>query len=234
MCLVKKIAKQALVTFENTESSLFPVQFEKLLDLTEKVNEEEVGLNSEKKRQKSDAPVTFINLYEGRLFTMGIFIIRKGNSLPLHDHPGMIGVCKPLFGTIHLKSFQKVETPEYFRNNHLKGLVIAKQVQDKSIRYQDGGRCQVLTPRFENFHAISAITEDAAIFDILAPPYSNTRDCSYYKEVALQEQNSYGLELSSSDREKGLTILKQVLQPMDFYCDSEEYTGPAIDIDGDS
>ena len=59
---------------------------------TEKIQEKDVALDTEIKKVKSDAPVTFINIYEGDVFTLGIFIIRKGNSLPLHDHPGMFGV----------------------------------------------------------------------------------------------------------------------------------------------
>ena len=51
-----------------------------------------MALDSETEKPQSDAPVTFINVYESNIFTLGIFIIRKGNSLPLHDHPGMFGV----------------------------------------------------------------------------------------------------------------------------------------------
>jgi len=63
------------------------------------LNVSEVGLDPETKEQKSDAPVTFLNIYEGQTFTLGIFIIRKGNSLPLHDHPGMFGVWYELYFT---------------------------------------------------------------------------------------------------------------------------------------
>ena len=38
------------------------------------------------------APVSYINIYESKYFTVGVFILRNGVSIPLHDHPGMHGI----------------------------------------------------------------------------------------------------------------------------------------------
>ncbi|XP_066919763.1 2-aminoethanethiol dioxygenase-like [Clytia hemisphaerica] len=230
MCIVKQVAKQALNTFKFTESSLFPSQFEKLLTLAEKIKETDVGLDSELKEQTSDAPVTFINIYEGSIFTLGIFIIRKGHSLPLHDHPGMFGVCKPLFGTLHVKSYQRLEE-RHPQDSSFKNLLAVKKLPEKLVKAESVDQCQVLTPMLGNFHTISAVREDAAIFDILSPPYTNGRDCSYYRELSTEEQKSYGIDLSSEERSNGLTFLKQIPPPASFYCDSKEYKGPIIDLD---
>lgn len=40
----------------------------------------------------SGAPVSHIGIYECPYFSMGVFIIKKGCEIPLHDHPGMYGL----------------------------------------------------------------------------------------------------------------------------------------------
>jgi len=226
MCIVKQVAKQALTTFRYKESSLFPSQFEKLLALTKKIQEKDVALDTEIKKVKSDAPVTFINIYEGDVFTLGIFIIRKGNSLPLHDHPGMFGVCKPLFGTLKLTSYQRVDKMNF--QNH--SLIPVKKLPEKILEADnDTTECEVLTPAFGNYHSISAVRGDAAIFDILAPPYTNGRDCSYYRELSMDELISRGIELTEQELLERLTYLEQIPPPSSFYCDTKEYKGPVID-----
>ena len=38
------------------------------------------------------APVSYINIFECSYFTLGVFILKSGVSVPLHDHPGMYGL----------------------------------------------------------------------------------------------------------------------------------------------
>ena len=38
------------------------------------------------------APVSYINIFESKHFTLGVFILKNGVSIPLHDHPGMHGI----------------------------------------------------------------------------------------------------------------------------------------------
>eukprot|EP00126_Sphaerothecum_destruens_P009116 Sdes_comp20429_c0_seq1m14562 len=41
------------------------------------------------KHEPHQAPVLYTHLFQSSLFSMGIFFLRAGESLPLHDHPGM-------------------------------------------------------------------------------------------------------------------------------------------------
>ena len=40
-------------------------------------------------------------------FTVGVFLVPKGQRLPLHDHPGMTVMSKVLYGTLAITSFDK-------------------------------------------------------------------------------------------------------------------------------
>jgi hypothetical protein len=102
---------------------------------------------------------------ETKLYTFAVFGLRKGQKLPLHDHPKMTVLMKPLFGKIHVRSFddrkflgdQEIENPEI--------LEIGKDTGD--------------------IHEISAVHSDCAFADIVFPPYDLTgpRAISYFEEV---------------------------------------------------
>ncbi|KAL6763865.1 hypothetical protein V8C86DRAFT_2483436 [Haematococcus lacustris] len=49
--------------------------------------------------------VTYLHIHENQSFTVGIFCIPAGRSIPLHDHPGMTVVSRLLFGSMHIKAF---------------------------------------------------------------------------------------------------------------------------------
>lgn len=41
-----------------------------------------------------EAPVTYMMIYEDSDVHICIFILKNGVSLPLHDHPNMVGILK--------------------------------------------------------------------------------------------------------------------------------------------
>ena len=45
-------------------------------------------------RGNGRAPVIYMLLYENPDVTVCVFILRKGNKMPMHDHPGMRGILK--------------------------------------------------------------------------------------------------------------------------------------------
>jgi len=53
------------------------------------------------------APVTYIPVSENKDVSMGIFVIREGQGIPLHDHPHMHGIIKCLKGNLKITSFTK-------------------------------------------------------------------------------------------------------------------------------
>ncbi|CAB1460018.1 unnamed protein product [Pleuronectes platessa] len=38
-----------------------------------------------------EPPVTYMHIIETEVFSMGVFLLRPGTSIPLHDHPDMNG-----------------------------------------------------------------------------------------------------------------------------------------------
>ena len=85
-------------------------QLDKLISIANKMTAADVGLPHKgdtlrKLPYRFTAPICHMNILESRHFTMSVFIIRKGQQLPLHDHPGMTGVIKVLYGTINITSY---------------------------------------------------------------------------------------------------------------------------------
>jgi len=225
MTLVNKIFKQALNTFKNNDT--FPYNLDKLLALTNSVTAKDLGISAHFDKITHDddsiyipAPVAHINIHEGQHFTFGIFIIRKGKSLPLHDHPGMSGICKVLWGKVKIKSYQLPSSHGDNVTSQSAFLVDALP----EVTADSSSECIVLNQRYGNYHSISSLDGDAAIFDILAPPYSESRDCNYYREL----QHSTKKEETSSASVRQCWLLK-IPQPRDFYCDSLPYCGPKVD-----
>lgn len=153
------------------------------------------------------APVTYIPLYEGRTFSMSIFIIRRGERIPLHDHPGMFGVLKVLHGSGTLCSYSAVRPQRSSDDTVLE----AQRHPDMAVAPSSAPCC--LTPTERNFHEIRALEGPLAFLDILAPPYDGVeRDCHYYSATADGEA----------------VRLQRVEPPRDFWCDSAPYRGPPI------
>ena len=61
------------------------------------------------------APIGYVYLWDSSKFSMGIFIIRNGERLPLHNHPNMHGVLKIIHGTAQISSFTSLTVGESVR-----------------------------------------------------------------------------------------------------------------------
>ena len=62
-------------------------------------------------------PVTYIPVAENKHISMGIFVIREGQHIPLHDHPHMHGLIKCIQGRLKITSYSKVVSIHCIRNN---------------------------------------------------------------------------------------------------------------------
>lgn len=106
------------------------------------------------------------------------FLFPKGKSLPLHDHPNMSALIKILRGRLHVRAFDWV-VPKVERTGQM-GL--AWLVRDEEYDCND-------EPLFFTaneggvVHQLTAVDEEAAMFDILTPGYEvGGVDCTYYSE----------------------------------------------------
>lgn len=176
------------------------------------------------------APVTYVDLFENQIFSMGIFIVRSGARIPLHDHPRMYGMLKVLHGKVKITNYDRLKLNDKIGRipreiihkiptwqRHL--LLPSKRNDDIEVS-TDSEPC-VLTPMEGNLHEIHSVGGTAAFLDILAPPYMNETDCHYYHHVGDQDVN---------DKFK-ISWLSEISTPTDFWCDSALYSGPNINLD---
>ncbi|XP_013383160.1 2-aminoethanethiol dioxygenase [Lingula anatina] len=185
------------------------------------------------------APVTYVHIYEDRILSIGIFVIRHGASLPLHDHPDMHGLIKVIHGQGKIKSFTSVPKedipfPKEMELNssvkpwHRDRIIPVKLHSDTVV---DSDSVCELGPEEGNLHYIEAVNGPMAFVDILSPPYDHdtgARVCHYYKELNIEK------DVTGSGIQNDICWLLEIPQPSDYWTASAKYKGPRIAIDMDS
>ena len=61
------------------------------------------------RRPANEPPVTYIKVLEDIDVSVGIFIVKPGSRLPLHNHPNMYGLLKVVYGMVDVKIYSKFE-----------------------------------------------------------------------------------------------------------------------------
>ncbi|XP_032364722.1 2-aminoethanethiol dioxygenase [Etheostoma spectabile] len=173
-------------------------------------------------------PVTYMHICETDQFSMGVFLLKSGASIPLHDHPGMHGVLKVLYGQVRISCFDRLDrqggTPAAPPPPQVqKGALQRSLLRSTEVYTEESGPC-VLTPDRDNLHQIDAVDGPTAFMDILAPPYDpdDGRDCHYYKVLAEAEVRN-----TEQQKEKEVWLV-EISQPPDFWCGGEPYPGPEV------
>ncbi|XP_003725423.1 2-aminoethanethiol dioxygenase [Strongylocentrotus purpuratus] len=179
------------------------------------------------------APVGYMHIFEDGVMTMGVFIIREGSRIPLHNHPGMHGLLKVLYGDISVRTFNTI-TEDWTKfpiskfegfpeNEPPKKHLLAPTRLGIDQHFTASSEAVLLTPREGNYHSLESVGGPAAFLDILSPPYDPVigRDCQYFKELK---------SLQPSSSESDPHWLMCISQPHDFWCDEVHYPGPEISI----
>ncbi|ESN97893.1 hypothetical protein HELRODRAFT_124593, partial [Helobdella robusta] len=161
------------------------------------------------------APVTYIDVWKDENFTMGVFVLKPGSKIPLHDHPQMYGLIKVIYGSCAVKSFSIKKTS----NGSSVDLSFQTPIQvcrHPTVNATTSSDVITLTPDVANFHEISTLETPIAFFDVLFPPYNDEeeRSCNYYKEI--KNDNLTETELVKIDA------------PVEYWTNSEVYRGPTI------
>ncbi|PAA81020.1 hypothetical protein BOX15_Mlig029414g1 [Macrostomum lignano] len=154
------------------------------------------------------APVVYLHIVDNGVLSMGIYVLRPGARIPLHDHPGMFGLCKLLHGSLRCRAYTTLpagQRPNTLPPTPLRGwqrdalladLTPAKLAMDLVLSVASAQRQQqtiVHTPTEANFHELQALSDGAAFLEILAPPYDHDlgrRVCRYYREVTLEVEDA--------------------------------------------
>ncbi|XP_067225458.1 2-aminoethanethiol (cysteamine) dioxygenase a [Chanodichthys erythropterus] len=245
--LIQKIASQAYVTFTNCSSSaigdnkVFLEQQTELAALISDIRAADLKIAPPKKvsisspQSSAVPPVTYMHICETDAFSMGVFLLKPGASIPLHDHPGMNGMLKVLYGKVNIRCYDKLdkavgaesETERQFEPPLLpfqRDDVRRAVLRSSGLYSEQSGPC-ILTPLKDNLHEIDAVDGPAAFLDILAPPYDpdDGRDCHYYRVLQTAGKKS---EQSGEDE----AWLLEIPQPDDFWCGGEPYPGPEVSV----
>uniref|UniRef100_A0A8C0ALN3 2-aminoethanethiol dioxygenase n=1 Tax=Bos mutus grunniens TaxID=30521 RepID=A0A8C0ALN3_BOSMU len=129
--LIQRIARQACLTFRGSgggrsssdrgeapgpEAPIpqgFPENLSKLKSLLTQVRAEDLNISPRKATvqplRPNLPPVTYMHICETDGFSLGVFLLKSGTSIPLHDHPGMHGILKVLYGTVRISCMDKLE-----------------------------------------------------------------------------------------------------------------------------
>lgn len=230
MCaIIKKIVRQARITFKHQDKQ-YASNIDKLLALTGSLTASDVGLSSRGDTLTTlpygrHAPICHINVLEHADVTVSIFIVRKGMKLPLHDHPGMTGVIKVLYGTLKITSYKATNGCLSLDEHSSLNIIPVTKLPD--VILTSSSDCQLLTPHIGNFHTIQSVGADAAMFDILSPPYDENRECNFYREIPQENKNN---DTGTNTDGNCVVYLQRISQPSSFYCDQLPYTGPSIEV----
>jgi len=102
--LIQRVARQARITFRSPAGPAFGENLHRLQQLLDEVRAEDLHLAPQGPaaaaggagcpRAGAVPPVSYMHICETESFSMGVFLLRGGACIPLHDHPGMNGMLK--------------------------------------------------------------------------------------------------------------------------------------------
>lgn len=213
--LFAKIIRQAKITFDHKNIEIFRTNFNELKLLVDQLKIQDLNINTnlisrEAFSTQAKAPCTFVDIYENDHFTMSVFILKQNFTMPIHDHPNMVGILRCIAGNLNVQSFSAKQT-DPVRIGEIN--VRAEPSKILTISTESA----ILTPKSGNYHEITAGDEISAFFDILAPPYESpiygVRKCNFYRKIEESLEN---------------VILQRVPTPSTYYCDSGHYEPPDV------
>uniref|UniRef100_F6UKC1 2-aminoethanethiol dioxygenase n=1 Tax=Monodelphis domestica TaxID=13616 RepID=F6UKC1_MONDO len=207
--LIQRIARQARLTFRRGSGGSggapeagFPDNLQQLQQLLSQLRAEDLNISprrcatlpapSPPPPPSHLPPVTYMHICETAEFSLGVFLLKSGTSIPLHDHPGMYGVLKVLYGTLRISCLDPLPAPPptaapppRFDPPLRAGqrAVVRRALLRSRAEYTEASAPCLLSPQRDNLHQIDAVDGPAAFLDILAPPYDpdDGRDCHYYR-----------------------------------------------------
>ena len=142
--------------------------------------------------------MTYLRLHAEEDFTVGAFVFERGQTIPLHNHPGMTVLMRCLFGETRVKAYDFVDDAPWSvdarRARRAGGGTRSARGVDEVVSAANGARgaTRVLYPRRANVHTLSALSA-CAVLEVQTPPYrvGQGRDCHYFELVRDAAENGF-------------------------------------------
>lgn len=248
--IVQNIVNLSIRLFNRQNKSTYmdPRKYSELLNNINKVRGPDLGLDKclaiskglEEKKKKTNGSlsksesttsssaatnnITYIHVFEDSNVSIGIFILKSGEKIPLHNHPKMRGLLKCVYGRMVVTSYSLTEEnkTKNDRYNDSDNVELISAIKHDKIILGAEDNLVSLTPHEGNIHEIEIPQGGGpvAFLDVLAPPYNmedniedEIRDIDYFVEV--------------KNPDKDGVFLKIIDQP-DYQCDQEPYKGLPI------
>ncbi|XP_072033632.1 LOW QUALITY PROTEIN: 2-aminoethanethiol dioxygenase-like [Amphiura filiformis] len=241
---LQRVASQAWELFSmfrsgRIDGSRFAQNLNLLRDNVSKISAADLNIDTKNLPNYAPwaAPSGYMDICEDSFMTMGVFTLRKtGMNIPLHDHPGMHGILKVVYGQVRIRSYSYAErigqpgqtppaVPQFagLASQPSAESLTPTRLASDSVHNSESGAI-LLTPEIGNIHAIEAVDGPAAFLDVLSPPYDPPeRDCQYYHELPVNGD-------AAANQKDQITWLLRIPQPKEFHCELEDYPGPDIQI----
>ncbi|KAJ3133947.1 hypothetical protein HK100_003978 [Physocladia obscura] len=139
------------------------------------------------------APIEFYKIHESQDFEIGVFVLKQGATMPIHDHPGMTVFTKLVYGELHVKKYELIPAAKSETT-----VIAGLDDHDNQCRYARIETDEIcssdslpsptifkIVPGDEgaNLHSFTALSKYAVIFDVMGPPYADgERNITYYRE----------------------------------------------------
>ncbi|KAJ3015595.1 UNVERIFIED_CONTAM: hypothetical protein HDU68_012651 [Siphonaria sp. JEL0065] len=148
------------------------------------------------------SPIEYYNIYECNDFNFGAFVIRKGQTMPIHDHPNMTVFTKLIHGDLHVKELQLLDaeddsarlrrarvvsdkicsggnssnTPSTLRHSKESDSAISHP-PSPTLTHRSDHTChetvfKIFPTDGPNLHSYTAVSDYAVILDVMGPPYA--------------------------------------------------------------
>lgn len=98
MSLIQEIVLTTLKTIKSYKTLSFEENLAILKELTKKITLAHLYINSDFQNDRdfseNSAPVAYSEICHNPHFSMGVFVIKPGCRMPMHNHPNMHGLLK--------------------------------------------------------------------------------------------------------------------------------------------
>ncbi|KAF0296594.1 2-aminoethanethiol dioxygenase [Amphibalanus amphitrite] len=245
--LIQRVVRMAVDVFRSTPqgTAAFREGLSQLTQLVHQLTPQDVAFDPNWVRDRRPftqdrniMPMTYVRLCENEYISIGIFILKNGFTLPMHDHPNMHGVLKVLHGQLQMQSFTPRRAPQSgilnggdsaaataqwdVRQTRLGTIYHTAKELPRFMGPADGPA--LLTPEQGNIHQICAVDGPVAFLDILAPPYDE-HEHIYHTFRELDPVRLHQLTNGELSSEGWLIRVRD--NP--FPSDSAKYRGPRVD-----